>query len=494
MGEELDRLTSMFSTLLEQQRREMAEGIRSVGDAMRRAADRIAAQASMAAPTTPAGAVAASAASAATAGAATPAPSAGTGILAVRVVNDSGSPVPVTMTNAPQKEERGGFWGVVSGIAGGLGSLVGGLIGGFVGGGIGGAIFGAELIIAIAQLDGILKRFYSFANNLIFQIHRLIGFLFSQLTAAGIFPIARLFATLLVFIDLGVAVVLAHLRVVINWVREVVQTLAAWLGQFMNALSNWLTGLLNTLRVFVAAIVRDAIRSLVESVAALFLGSAFAIALGIKEAIVWGGRWFLNLVTEFLNKNVSSSIPVVAAPTADFLPSVRSGIESGMAAGRTLAETWTRGILGPAPGTSAKPPHGPGSVASGPTTPGKASPSTPSTPSTTPGLQVPGFKMPPLNLPEFPEITPQLENLLRPPATPPAPTPPSTRAVVPPPAEPIPNVILNGGVNVTIAAQTIDRDHADETGREIAGSLLEEMRRLAERDRFRLGLPTTATS
>jgi hypothetical protein len=55
-------------------------------------------------------------------------------------------------------------------------------------------------------------------------------------------------------------------------------------------------------------------------------------------------------------------------------------------------------------------------------------------------------------------------------------------------------VTLNGGVNVSIAAQAIDREHADQTGREIAGSLMDELRRLTERERFRLGLPTTATS
>jgi hypothetical protein len=101
--------------------------------------------------------------------------------------------------------------------------------------------------------------------------------------------------------------------------------------------------------------------------------------------------------------------------------------------------------------------------------------------------------MPELNLPEFPEVRPQLEQILRGetrPAEPPTPTP--TRAVAPP--ERPPTVTLNGGVNVTIAAQSIDREHADQTGREIAGSLLEELRRLSERERFRLGLPTSATS
>jgi hypothetical protein len=54
-------------------------------------------------------------------------------------------------------------------------------------------------------------------------------------------------------------------------------------------------------------------------------------------------------------------------------------------------------------------------------------------------------------------------------------------------------VTLNGGVTVQINAQTVDREHAEETARAIAQGLLEELQRLTERERFRAGLPPAAT-
>jgi hypothetical protein len=53
---------------------------------------------------------------------------------------------------------------------------------------------------------------------------------------------------------------------------------------------------------------------------------------------------------------------------------------------------------------------------------------------------------------------------------------------------------VNGGVNVTMSAQTIDMDNAEATARIIATHVAEEIDRLTERDRFRRGLPTTSTA
>ena len=52
---------------------------------------------------------------------------------------------------------------------------------------------------------------------------------------------------------------------------------------------------------------------------------------------------------------------------------------------------------------------------------------------------------------------------------------------------------FNGGIHVQIAATTIDRDHAQETARTIAGHVLTEINRITERDRFRRGLPPLST-
>jgi hypothetical protein len=53
---------------------------------------------------------------------------------------------------------------------------------------------------------------------------------------------------------------------------------------------------------------------------------------------------------------------------------------------------------------------------------------------------------------------------------------------------------VNGGVNVSVSAQTIDVDNAEATARIIAAQVADEIDRLTERDRFRRGLPTTSTA
>src|SRR5664279_5080074 len=251
VNEELDRLTATLSAMIDQQRRELDQGIRTMADALRRAADRVAAFA----PGTPAATAGTTAAGVALA-------SAGV-VLAVRVVNDRSSPIPVITGNAaPEQPPGGGFSGALSGIAGGIGSLIGGLVGGFLGGGIGGPIMGIESIIALAQLgplidrlDGVLNRFYAFTRALIGQVRDLISLLFGQLTAAGITPVSRLFASLLLFIDLGISVVLAHLGVVINWVERLFTELLAWLGRFINALGTWIGAILSRVGPFLTDLI-----------------------------------------------------------------------------------------------------------------------------------------------------------------------------------------------------------------------------------------------
>lgn len=63
----------------------------------------------------------------------------------------------------------------------------------------------------------------------------------------------------------------------------------------------------------------------------------------------------------------------------------------------------------------------------------------------------------------------------------------------PPIVEPSPSTTMNfqGGIHVQITAQKIDRDHAQETARVIAGHVLKEINRITDRERFRRGLPPT---
>jgi hypothetical protein len=71
---------------------------------------------------------------------------------------------------------------------------------------------------------------------------------------------------------------------------------------------------------------------------------------------------------------------------------------------------------------------------------------------------------------------------------------PATNLIPPPRAEPLSGqtltpITFNGGIHVQITAQNIDREHADETARLIAGQVLQEITRLTEQDRFLRGFP-----
>ena len=55
----------------------------------------------------------------------------------------------------------------------------------------------------------------------------LVNLLFRRLEEAGILPVSRFLAGLLVFLDVAIAVIMAHIRPVITWVGQVVEALAA---------------------------------------------------------------------------------------------------------------------------------------------------------------------------------------------------------------------------------------------------------------------------
>jgi hypothetical protein len=73
------------------------------------------------------------------------------------------------------------------------------------------------------------------------------------------------------------------------------------------------------------------------------------------------------------------------------------------------------------------------------------------------------------------------------------PLPPPRPQPVPEAATPVTPLTFNGGIHVQIAAATIDRGHAQETARMIAGHVLTEINRITDRDRFRRGLPPLST-
>lgn len=458
MGEELDKLTTTLSTMLDQQRRDLDRGIRSLADALRQAADRVAAHT----PGAPQPAAAVT-----TAGTAVAA-SAGGGILAVRVVNDTSTPVPVLL---PQ--QTASPWSAVSGIAGGIGSLFGGLLGGIVGGGVGGpfmvgglAVLAPRLTELVDRTDELLTRFYAFAHSFVEEVGVLVRGVFDQLTAAGILPVSKLFSSLLLFVDVGTSVVLAHLGTVINWVEQVFGALVDWTGRFVNALGSWLSRYLKDLlehvaRPYVDVITRDATRAALESLASLLLGTAFALSEAVAAAVRYAAAQVLN---DYATLKLGPIGAKLFPPPAPLGPDVSKALADGMAQGTKLGRTWIRTALGPPP----------------PATPA------PGVPATTQAIKLPRFTAPDLILADFPDITPQLQKLLT--GRPPTPEPSTPTAK---PSGPAP-LTLNGGVHIQITTDAVDTEHADETARRMARSMLEELRRLTERDRFRGGLPTTA--
>ncbi|MFF1321255.1 hypothetical protein ACFVZZ_17740 [Streptomyces chartreusis] len=484
MKEELDQLTTSLSAMLDRQRKDLDQGIRSMADALRQAADRVASYAPGAPRTT-------TAVAAAVVG--TGAASASSGVLAVRVVNDAGSPIPVVMPGSarPAEDRGGGAAGWISGIAGGIGSLVGGVVGGLLSGGLGGAAMLAGAGIVLRQItvlagtiDGFVERSLTFARTFVDTVRGLTNTLFDRLTQAGILPVSQLFASLLVFIDLGVAVVLAHLGTVINWADSLFGRLVDWFGAFVAALGDWAGqasarigvfieqllahALEHVVRPHVVVLTRDVTRTALEALTSVLLGFPVALAGVVVAALKHATSWATNHIAQSLYGPFGARHHPAPPPLDTTLD---KAVTDGMAHGRQLSEFWLRKALGP-PG-----------AAPAPGTPGTA----PLTPAKVPALKLPKLTAPDLTLPAPPSISPQLQKLLKgQPPTPDASPRPAGQA------ERGAALTLNGGVHIAVNAEHLDAEHADETARRLARSMLDELRRLTERERFRAGLPTTA--
>ncbi|MGH8066025.1 MAG: hypothetical protein ACRERE_12505 [Candidatus Entotheonellia bacterium] len=493
MNEDLDRLTATFSAAIQERSRQLQEKIGGFSAALERFADRLSAviaDVTASVSTTPGGAAAPTA-----------------GVQLVRVVNDQSQPIPVRAVGGGGEERRGGG-GFFSSLLGGIGAFLGGIFGGFAAP-FTGVIVGAELVAALAeaiplviQARRLVADVRAFARELVTGVRGLVLLLFNELHRAGIFPVSRLIASLLILIDTGIRLVLSYIQPLLTWVSRLLQTLLTWLGEFINRLSAWLQGVLNALPVFlrdligylietalrpalrliiendirpaVGLMVKDAIRALVEGLTTVFVGFLAGLGTVILETLAWGADWIAYAIVKALNVLPFVDIDVAAPrPLGDRLS---QGIKEAFAGSRELGRVLAEALLGPAPtgGTPATAPAGP---AAGPTV--------------APRLRLPGFRAPELQLPEVPTPEPALERILerteRPPGRPegavptPAPTPAATAGIT-----------LNGGIQVQVYAQTIDRDNAEATARMLADQLLEELTRLTELERFRRGLPTGA--
>jgi len=243
---EMRRLADSFAATIREQGRQVETGMRSMSSALDQAANRLAAVMG--------GAAVTAAPAAAAAGGAAIAPG---GIVQVRVVNDR---LPVFVVNAPPPPDRGGAGGILGAIGSGIGGLIGGIVGGFVGGAASPFLLFGDIVALMAGMPGILDRVLSIlrearqlTTELVRGIRGLIVLLFSELTAAGIFPVSRLIASLLFLIDRGITLVLMHVQPIILWVERVIETITTWLGQYIERIASFITNLVNALATFLAA-------------------------------------------------------------------------------------------------------------------------------------------------------------------------------------------------------------------------------------------------
>jgi hypothetical protein len=492
MSEELDRFTTNFSTIIQQRTRQIQDRISDFSTALEQFSNRLSGVIS-----SMTGGVSAGTAPVHTS----------SGIQLVRIVNGQSQAIPVRVLDGEREERRGGG-GFLSSLFGGIGSFFGGIFSGIFAP-VTGVIVGAELIFALREATplvrearGLVSDVRVFGQELVISIRRLVNLLFEQLRSAGIFPVSSLIASLLILIDTGITLIFTHISPVISWVAQLLETLTSWLGNFINSLTRWVEGVVNRLPNFfrdmilylnesalrpalrslienevrpgVHNIVCDAVRSLVESLTTVFSGLLLALGSIITESFTWAGQWIAYSIATELNKlpfvdiEVRRPEPLGQRIGQQVLRSFREAREFGPMVAQEL--------LGPAPRAGA-PSTSPGGSATGPATP--------------PTLRSPRLPLQLLEIPEMPLSEPVLERILgapqRRPSLPSGALPVVARTEA---AERPASINVNGGVNVQITAQTIDRENAEETARLIAENVVNEIQRLTERDRFCRGLPT----
>jgi len=477
--EELRRLGDSFAATIREQGRQVESGMRSISSALDQAASRLAAVMGGAVPTAAPSAGGAAAVAGGVAVAAGVAATAPGGIALVRIVNDR---VPVLVLNPGPAPAQPSVW---QNIAAGAGGFLGGLFGGIFSGFMAPIAGFADIVALMVGLPGILDRVMNIlrevraiARELVSGVRGLIILLFSELTAAGIFPVSRLIASLLFLIDRGITLVLMHIQPIILWLERVIEAITDWLGRYFERIATYITNLVNALTTFLAAyvtylidsilrpavdaMVRDALRSAVASLAGALFAAVIAAGDIIAAAIAYAAQLAWRGLIDLLNRLPGVSIPVPAAPTA---PSWGAIARSGFAAGRTLGSDLAEALFGPAP---VRPRPGAGTA--------------PGAPGTPPTYTGPRFGAPRLRLPDMPGAAPQLERLLE---TPPATTGPEAER----PGAQRP-VTVNGGVSVAIRSETVSMENAEETARVIAAHIADELQRVIQSDRFTRGLPT----
>lgn len=504
-GEDLNRLSTTLSSMIRQQAGQIEKGLHSLSTALDQAAARLAAIVPGAAGNVAGGPAAV-----------TPAPAPGTALSLVRIVNDNSQPLPVRIVAGLSEQRPQG--GLLSGILGGVGALAGGFLGGLFGGGVGMvalAVAVGELVPVLIEVIILLNQVRNFFRETYTSLIGLVDKIFGELTAAGILPVSRLVASLLVLIDVAVRIVLTYITPLLNWVngllqglftwmRALISRLTVWVGQladwlvkFIDAMFSWLSSALPILVVFlrdsanfiIDSVIRPAIqnllRDIIQNMATIFVGFLTALPAAVIAAGEWLVDKFVFEMTNLLNGLITAINRALSLlPGGPSIPTLPLGPSPGPVSGavdRAIRDAFASSrALGQFIAGELVPAFAPTAAA-----PSLALPRVVAPPR--PGL----VGAPELTVPEYKPPGPAMEDLLRLREGPSAelPVAPSAAGAAPTGATPI---NLEGGIHVQIAAETIDRDHAEATARIIAEQVLEEIRRRVEMERFRRGLTTAA--
>ena len=333
------------------------------------------------------------------------------------------------------------------------------------------------------RVMNILREVRAIARELVAGIRGLVILLFSELTAAGIFPVSRLIASLLFLIDRGITLVLMHIQPIIVWVERVIETVTTWLGAYISRLASFISGLVNSLATFLAAyvaymidtivrpavdaIVRDAIRSAVSALAGM-RSSACSGAAG--EILVAAGSY------------IGAAVCAVSSRLLNYLPGVSiagPGVARRRRTGAALARSGDERAARCSAANSRRPCSGP--LPSG-RRPGPAARRR-ARPARRRASAAPASARPSSICRTCRQPSPQLERLLE--------TPPGTTS----PTEPVrPATTVNGGISVAIRSETVSMENAEETARVIAQHVMDELARLNQAERFGRGLPTASVA